>query len=1294
MSVLNEKYKKLALTDEYLQDPLLLALAWKKAQHYVRTTSWYADNFEIDTTTIDLPNRCQDWSRELVNDLEFTPIELIPAPKGCKWEFKENEKKPTEGQSVLEVSLSEFNVPAECLVWKPSDLDKLKLRPLAHIGIREQTIMTLVMMCIANEVEAEQGDPATPFDKVHEKKVVSYGNRLYCQYVDEKAEHSYGATTVYSKYFTDYRQFLQRPYHFAIKELAEKSDDQEVYIVELDMKQFFDLVDRDKLAQKIEVIANRQESSSSSNIAARGNILQAFCHWKWSSDAHSKFAVCASDIVKVVPEGIPQGLVSGGFLSNVYLADFDKYMSLLTGSKAEISALLGSEIRIVDYCRYVDDMRLVIVGPSRKGCGVDPITAITSWLNEMFDRELQKINLRLNTDKTKVEVFRGKSVGISVAMQDIQSKMSGPVPLDEAGEYLGRLESLLTMAGSDNPEQLGDNCRINRLAAIERDFLDVREDTLKRFAANKISSLLSSIRHFTSRDVGEQGQPVPGEWDYLQERIARRFIACWSRDPSLVLLLKKGLELYPSPKLLGPILEQLKLILNKYSNSRVANALRLVATANYCLAEIFRHSATVIHRKDLQAIPAHADMNSFFEELQQFAVDIIIADDERAAEDDDSAGGRAVKKAPFNFLAEQARFLLMVRLDTTLELGSGNDYQDLIVKLTKGFRQITLPEEMTDREIAACILIASQLLNDQKAVIRATASMLNIRLEAIPILELIAMQDVALCCSLIRHARQLKYRWVAEVKATELDRRLYLDSRPSAKPLKDLNGDIPIYKLISRIDNPLANEVMALKLMLALIDKAPEIETARPDKFIDLAETKIEFSCYRNPPAFGAFDENLIVSAVRFHVSIANIAGHLHAEHDDTFVLQRIAFCLRAVLAGSEDPTSFGRSFLTKAGYRGLKSTQYKRQIGLMTTPEALAGESAEFSAWLTTLLSKLLRWPGIRVNDQGYDWPLELTLVAVKKLVDERLALLKRNYCELSRTPSLLELVNPAWSHDKTGLTVAMVQSKMPHKDDFSSYGILLDQPIYRAKHRQHVARVAELVIKHIEAQHLDKPKKGERHEDIDLIVWPELAVHKDDMDILVALSRKTHAIVFAGLSFIQQQGVKGPNNCAAWIVPRKHNGNMNEIIRYQGKHHMMEGERIAKVQPWRPYQLMLELVHPRFPKERGFVLTGAVCFDATDIHLSADLRDKSNALLIPALNRDVNTFDSMVEALHYHMYQHVVLVNTGEFGGSYAMAPYDKPHKRLIAHSTGNDQVAINTFEMNMFDFRRDGAGKCVFL
>ncbi|WP_220488840.1 hypothetical protein [Pseudoalteromonas sp. SR43-3] len=277
-------------------------------------------------------------------------------------------------------------------------------------------------------------------------------------------------------------------------------------------------------------------------------------------------------------------------------------------------------------------------------------------------------------------------------------------------------------------------------------------------------------------------------------------------------------------------------------------------------------------------------------------------------------------------------------------------------------------------------------------------------------------------------------------------------------------------------------------------------------------------------------------------------------------------------------------------------------------------------------------------------------------------------------------------WSKDKKALSVVMVQSKMPLKKDFSKFGIMLADFKYRSKHRKHIASVAELVLKHLEAQNTDEKEKKQR---ADLIVWPELAINNDDLDVLVALSRKTKAIVFAGLGFIEQDGVKGPNNCAVWIVPTKHQSSQREMIRLQGKQNMMADEK-GKIQPWRPYQLLLELVHPAFKGEKGFVLTGSICYDATDIALSADLRDKSNAYLVSALNQDVNTFDSMVEALHYHMYQHVVLLNSGEFGGSFAKAPYKQPHKRLIAHVHGNDQVSINTFEMNMFDFRRDKVGE----
>ena len=121
----------------------------------------------------------------------------------------------------------------------------------------------------------------------------------------------------------------------------------------------------------------------------------------------------------------------------------------------------------------------------------------------------------------------------------------------------------------------------------------------------------------------------------------------------------------------------------------------------------------------------------------------------------------------------------------------------------------------------------------------------------------------------------------------------------------------------------------------------------------------------------------------------------------------------------------------------------------------------------------------------------------------------LKLNYCQLSAMPVLSELITPTWSKtDKHSLTVAMVQSKLPKQADFAA-DLYLNNPLYRTKHRRHIARVAELVLKHISTQSTEESKDGEREQDIDLIVFPELAVHEDDLNILVQLSRKTRAII-----------------------------------------------------------------------------------------------------------------------------------------------------------------------------------------
>lgn len=1269
-----KKYEKLALTDDYLSDPLLMALAWKKSHHYIRTTNWYADNFELDLSALSLAETADQWCQNIKRRrFKFKQLELVPAPKQHEWGF--HEAKPDTASSN------------ECLYWYPNDIaDEIPLRPLAHIPIREQSMMTLLMMCLANEVETLQGDPSTKVELVHEKGIVNYGNRLYCRYDNEDlAEHSYGATTIYSKFFTDNRFFLERPYHFAQQARNELNDDHEVFMVELDLSKFFDLVDRNILCEQIKKLAADQLVGTEEQKLV-DKLLSAFEAWGWSKEATLDFdKLCKSDYVPKAPKGIPQGLVAGGFLSNIYLLEFDELLKNLIGKQLNDDS--DVEICLIDYCRYVDDMRLVV--STRKYSALsgqekvskfildktEHLVFIKNQIISSVEKYFEKADLktvRLNKKKTKIERYQPRVVGVSGELTKIQQRLSGPIAFDDSQEYLGQLEALLSMAGRDSGSLQGEGCTPNLLAQVEQTHLDVRDDTLKRFATNKIARILKVIRNFTSHRVDGNGKQIPGDWDYQQERLARRLITCWSQDPSLVMLLKKGLELFPSSQILRPVIQQLKHKLND-KNPRVK------AVASYCFSELFRHAATTIHRLDPMYIPLHADQEMFFEQLQQEAVQICI-------------NGSNKSEISFDLLVEQARFLLLVRLDTTLEHGSGNDDYDLIIKLIKGFRKIKFDDSFSSKRLAANILLARQLTFDIKSLNRAVSCLVDEleEDECSEVLSKVASQNIDLLRSLVKHARPLNYRWPKLSEIKKLIKLHAVDQNPLRTSLGKISGPQSLLRIIQRPDNPFANELMALKLMQALLESAPEWAQGQSGELIDLSETKVELknTAYSIPPKFDVFEGSLKV-IVSLTTSTSLLSPHLKDTDDETRVLQRVAICARSALIGNIDWSGFTLSIEPKTGYRGLKTSSAKRALGMMNTPHSIAGESAQISHWLTTLLSKLLIWPGISVNDQGYSWPVKWSIDSVKILIENRLNELKTKYCEQTAMPGLIETVYLDWEEDKKNLTVAMVQSKLPSNYDFEQYGILLEDAGFRSRHRRHVADVAALVCKHIDAQRTNDSVRKERGKQVDLIVWPELAVNHDDMDILVTLSRKTHSIIYAGLGFIKQDNIDGPNNCAVWIVPPKANSEQKELIRLQGKHNMMADEA-GKIKPWRPYQLMLELKHPKFPNKPGFMLTGSICYDATDISLSADLRDKSNAYIVCALNKDVNTFDTMIDALHYHMFQPVVLVNSGEYGGSCAKAPYKEPYNRLIAHNHGKDQVSINTFEMNMFDFRRDDVGE----
>ncbi|AVI68569.1 hypothetical protein CKQ84_23580 [Shewanella sp. WE21] len=490
---------------------------------------------------------------------------------------------------------------------------------------------------------------------------------------------------------------------------------------------------------------------------------------------------------------------------------------------------------------------------------------------------------------------------------------------------------------------------------------------------------------------------------------------------------------------------------------------------------------------------------------------------------------------------------------------------------------------------------------------------------------------------------------------------------------------IGLLGVIKRPDNPFRHENAVVKLLqAALKDKSAFLRD------IDITNCKVKCTDWTRIQSLQ--EEVEIELTEQNDECLYPIPDWVN---EDNKPLYRVGMFLRSCLIGHVDWTSLNHLDRSYSGYRGVKTSFLKRQLGMTHAPTALQGEAAAMTGWLTGLLFHLLQWPGAKTANGNYLWPSQWDLTSLKKLIDERIEFQRTCYCELSDMPGYIERIQLDWDKTKKTLKVVMVQSLLPINTDFASRGFKLETSLYRARHRRHIAAVAELLLHKVVSQNsiFDEPEK--RKSDIDLIVWPELSIHKDDIDILERLSDKTGAIIYAGLVFLDIPGHPGPINTAIWIVPKKDGDGRQFMFRFQGKQNMMKDE-IGHVKSWRPYQLILELIHPAFPDEPGFMLTGSICYDATDISLSADLRDKSNAYIVCALNKDVNTFDTMIDALHYHMFQPVVLVNTGAYGGSCAKAPYRDPHLRLISHCHGNNQVSISTFEMNMFDFRRDSVGK----
>ncbi|WP_234996228.1 reverse transcriptase domain-containing protein [Pseudidiomarina planktonica] len=1249
MKLLREKYWKLKPSFDLLSDELILTQAWKKSHSYIRTRNWYADTLALDVSALTIEESVKKWRSDLGPNLTTHKAELILAGKSETWEFSDKQGwQPTELVSSSKSKSGKSN-------------SRLPLRPLSHLSVRDQTYATAVMLCLADCIESRQGEcTEDPFSD-QRNKVCSYGNRLVC---DWRSPHDawfrWGNSESYRKFFVDYQNFLSRPASIGQSIQKNLSGEREVYIVSLDLKSFFNSIDLAHLNDLLLKMSNEDKSTHTSD---KDEVFwltaKRVLNWTWDID-EVKHATKLG--LKDVAKGLPQGLVASGFFANVYMIEFDEAII----SKIDKPITKTQSVWLHDYCRYVDDLRLVVSAEINNTEELKGI--VDKFVQEILDNS-SRSTLKINKDKTKVNPVAdlASSGSMSHRLRSVQQELSGPNDRDSLDTTLGILESLLTppssAPGKNTPPSNKHERQLYTLIQYDH---DVRADTLKRFAANRLESVVKEKRRISLSMVSETDNELLADTE--NELLAKKLIHAWTTDPSLVLLIRKAMEIYPDAKLFEPVLQ---VIFDRSSfadaadrsgskkNSDTINQ----AIMNFLLADLFRCGVDFVYYFNKMDFPSSLEPKSILELLSRFAVKTL---------------NREFKYA--TFVRRQALMLLAALNRPTL-VGNLKSSDNSKSPNFDGIQQLTLQNELLRilsgldiqyrHQTAVLFEIASQITGQYDSYARRFLEIASKRTTR-------RLND-----RLLPFAKRGGLFWENIWTELEQNRKQYspvLDEFKWARPYRShtLRRDKQtLFDLITSNDHIFAYEHSLLKLAKALLMHFKATEAFFPISLHGIP-IKLGKDSTWNELHRPSTDIHILKDEVASDKSKdpRYIIPNWIDDDEDKRKVYWIGMVLRAAILGSPDYTGNLWHNSKVDSYKGVKATWFKRRMAMMHSPESMVGEDATVSDWFSELLMKCLQWPGFEVSKiQHRDIAGAADISQLIQVIENRIVKLDSLYCGVTDVPSLPTRVGP--NLDLNNFRIVTVQPVLPKPEWFTN-DIELNRATVRASHREHIASVCSLVYKTLETRSSAAGNKDKRS--ANLIVFPEISVHIDDQDLIKSLADKTKAIVFAGMVFNQKDGKLV--NFGRWFIPNYRGTERTWMFRDQGKQNLIPLEKANEVQSHRPCQHFLEVFGD---DGNSRLITGAICYDATDINLSADLRDKSDLFIVAAYNPDVATFDNMAKALHWHMYQHVVIANIGIYGGSTIQAPYKQPYDKIIAHVHGSGQIAINMADIDLDAFTR---------
>jgi len=992
MKIIAEKYRALKPDITYLTDSVVMAQAWKKTHAYIRSFNWYADTLALDVSALSIEHDADKWALQLKSGGALRKLELVPAAKSESWIIdKDKGWIPKLDESVRE--------------------EKPPIRPLAHITIRDQTWATTAMMCLADAVETAQGDCSNhPLGA--QRNVFSYGNRLVCDWnTNDQAWFRWGNSEIYRKFYTDYQNFLKRPITIGRKVVEQDQDAEDVYVVNLDLSKFYDNIDRNILIQRLQKISDEFGNTHNDMFWNRFAKLTA---WEWSKKDYS-FA--NDNNIKIASgKGLPQGLVSSGFFANAYMIDFDQKLGQLIGK--DISSKRG--IILHDYCRYVDDLRLVISSENESPRQLR--RRIHRWIKTLL-QEHAGDKITLNTDKTKITAIADLDNSGSMAnrIDILQGELSGPADRDILDSASGMLEGLLTIENEEIPE-LSSNHNDIPLVQLAKFDHDIRPDTLKRFAANRLESIMRSKRSITPMDDDISSSFSTKQIENESELLAKKLIYAWMKDPSLGLVLRKAIEIYPCAELFEPVFESI------YIRSSCNNKNESKTTAfmmDFLLADLFRCCCDFNGYSQSVSYPSSVVPSSILELASRYAQKTLVLDNLKP------------------FIKRQVLLLLAIANKPVASISGAQSEQATLHSILNG----TPPEDI--REWWVLFEISGQMTNNNNTYASLLLESANKLDGNIEIVELFAKRGGPFWESL--------WKKINKTKQYKSDYRSLKWAAPITSTVPQ-NISQRLSKIIASDTNGFEYEAALIKLglgLLALVGREQAAITTAPN------DIKIAF------PEGGSWSriwhpdiksiECVIDKRYKFIDPRFTLPDWVKSSGEDPSLAAQkvywIGSILRAAAVGGSDFTSSRWKENNINTYKGIRTSWHKRRMGMMHSPEALVGEYSTVTDWFSELLMRCLQWPGFESTFVKHDDIRSIVdLISFKSALQGRLNKLNSLYCRSSDMPALCsEVKRPKTIAGNSDFRIVTVQQLLPKTTDFSITDPTLSHSKIKADHREH---------------------------------------------------------------------------------------------------------------------------------------------------------------------------------------------------------------------------------------------------